>query len=39
MLKGTAPCQGTWGLVMAGAVQAGHSDRPDEPTAGTPDGS
>jgi hypothetical protein len=24
---------------MAGAVQAGHADRPDEPTAGKPDGS
>jgi hypothetical protein len=24
---------------MAGAVQAGRADRPDEPTAGKPDGS
>jgi hypothetical protein len=38
-LKARRPAGASWGLGMAGAVQAGHSDRTDEPTAGKPDGS
>jgi hypothetical protein len=39
--KSTAPCQGVGGNEAAGAVQASQrrADRPDEPTAGKPDGS